>query len=763
MTHATQHAVTDTPTTGLPEPSLRPPRSRTQTELRLSRLTRRELKHYTTELFDEMEYHLFELSEQVPGSSRQIRLYEAIRVIRAHKSLLKARFYNEVVKRCITFHELSASITVLPPAQIAARIALHEQAFTPRHCLGKQLARKTQRLFAETLATLELSTQAFLGHGRIPAALLPWSATAVVSAFETAITTCGARLDRETTGIVFRLFDNLVIQNLGELYALLQLTLIDAGFYVKPAPATGHSATPDVEPPPERSDPAPAPLSSAVDRHKRRQVVALSLLQRQTDWHNTSFDELTGSALQEKIVDAIGRKIHGKRVIDPADESMLQVVDMLFEFIASEPGLPVAVKTLIMRMRIPVLKTAILDRTFFSEKTHSARRLMNALAAIGHSLQQHRDITGNASFLKAQNVIERLLHEFHDDPAIFDILLKEIEPDAGTAASSRPANGRPGRIAHHDRREGASVVADTGCTGRRPTPAYPAVCRGGRSEHPLEIQPLAPPQQIAGKKSGPDRERLDNILFKRYTGKPMPRAVYQFITGPWKEVLARLGESHDETDPRWQHFLDIADRLVWSVEPKTTHQDQRALAKAIPELLEQLDEGLRLTPSGGTTRQHFFQVLSALHFAALKGETLHPDHTINMLWQLNGKNHKLNRIDEITLATEDPWREENAQRQAAESRLMRANHLVRLLTPGSRLEYRTAHDEVLSIRIDQKNDILKKCVLVDERHRIFARKRFPELALDLVNGVARIIGADGTAADHGEPPATPGKKQVTDR
>ena len=61
-----------------------------------------------------------------------------------------------------------------------------------------------------------------------------------------------------------------------------------------------------------------------------------------------------------------------------------------------------------------------------------------------------------------------------------------------------------------DRREGASAVDDAGCTARRPTQACPAVCEqafstacsGEGSEYALEIQPLAPPQQMGGEKSG---------------------------------------------------------------------------------------------------------------------------------------------------------------------------------------------------------------------------------------------------------------------
>jgi hypothetical protein len=67
--------------------------------------------------------------------------------------------------------------------------------------------------------------------------------------------------------------------------------------------------------------------------------------------------------------------------LGPIDVMTLDIVALLFDFILDDQRIPDALKALIGRLQIPVLKVAMLDKDFFSHKTHPARLLLDALAA----------------------------------------------------------------------------------------------------------------------------------------------------------------------------------------------------------------------------------------------------------------------------------------------------------------------------------------------------------------------------------------------
>ncbi|MFO5736581.1 DUF1631 family protein, partial [Klebsiella pneumoniae] len=53
------------------------------------------------------------------------------------------------------------------------------------------------------------------------------------------------------------------------------------------------------------------------------------------------------------------------RVVGQVDDDVINLVSMLFEFILDDRTLPDSLKALIGRMQIPMLKVALLDKTFF--------------------------------------------------------------------------------------------------------------------------------------------------------------------------------------------------------------------------------------------------------------------------------------------------------------------------------------------------------------------------------------------------------------
>jgi hypothetical protein len=83
----------------------------------------------------------------------------------------------------------------------------------------------------------------------------------------------------------------------------------------------------------------------------------------------------------EQLLTRVSVKSGKSRVVEEADEDVINLIALLFEFIRNDRSVPDAFKALIARLQIPLLKVAVLDKSLFSRASHPARRLLNEIAA----------------------------------------------------------------------------------------------------------------------------------------------------------------------------------------------------------------------------------------------------------------------------------------------------------------------------------------------------------------------------------------------
>src|SRR5690606_25480306 len=98
--------------------------------------------------------------------------------------------------------------------------------------------------------------------------------------------------------------------------------------------------------------------------------------------------------------------------VSPVDDDVINLVAMLFEFILDDRQLPAAMKALIARLQIPMLKVAVLDKTFFSKRGHPARRLLNELATAAIGWNEKAAGERDPLRERIEAVVERLTQDF---------------------------------------------------------------------------------------------------------------------------------------------------------------------------------------------------------------------------------------------------------------------------------------------------------------------------------------------------------------
>jgi Protein of unknown function (DUF1631) len=252
------------------------------------------------------------------------------------------------------------------------------------------------------------------------------------------------------------------------------------------------------------------------------------------------------------------------------DAMTIDIIAMLFDYVFEDSAIPDAVKALLAKLQIPVLKVAIMDKAFFSKKTHPARRLLDVLAeaSLCFAGQANKE---DPLYQKIESVVDRLHHEFETDVALFEQVLADFEAF---------------QLVHE------SANADM-------------VERSARALHDGEKREMA--RMIA----------LDETE-RRASADDLPEAVTSMLRGPWARVLERIYLREGGRNEHFADALDLAEDLVWSVAPKLDAEARKRLVGMLPSLLKRLQDGLDIAAVEQQDRDQFFAALVDCHAAAVK-------------------------------------------------------------------------------------------------------------------------------------------------
>jgi hypothetical protein len=202
------------------------------------------------------------------------------------------------------------------------------------------------------------------------------------------------------------------------------------------------------------------------------------------------------------------------------DDDVISLVSMLFDFILEDRELPSAVKVLITRLQLPVLRVAIVDKSFFSRASHPARRLLNELSRATMGWNEHDDLRRDQLHALLEDIVEQLLAEAQPDAALFDSLNQRL------ADFLRTEQRRAERVEQRtrDAEEGRARI------------------QAARSEVAREINGLL-------------------------VGRTLPVTLVDLLRDTWSQVMQMVFLREGGESMAWQQSLDTAMALVVSVEP----------------------------------------------------------------------------------------------------------------------------------------------------------------------------------------------------
>lgn len=254
----------------------------------------------------------------------------------------------------------------------------------------------------------------------------------------------------------------------------------------------------------------------------------------------------------------------------PRDEEILiDLVAVLVDKILQDKQVPERIKRLIARLQVPLLKAALLDKNLFATPAHPARLLLDAIARHAVGWSEDNDAEGRFYQL-VFDIVSVVETKFDRDIALFADQTARLEAF----------------MADEKQRE-AERYADAA-----------ALLERVEQREVADMQAL---EQI--------REAVENL--------ELSEELTEFLLGPWRKVLVE-SSLNDSAGPGATTYRKTLKELVWSVQPKVTQDERRALVSALPDLLKRLRAGLTLIQSALPEQDVFFAQLMQAHSAAVK-------------------------------------------------------------------------------------------------------------------------------------------------
>ncbi|WP_367083065.1 DUF1631 domain-containing protein [Pseudomonas sp. HOU2] len=554
-----------------------------------------QLRHGLQELFDNADDTLFEMADRARNDVEQNIFFEAMRDLRLKRKNIERGFLEQFFEAFVALIQYEVAQPTLPGTLIfedsAPRTDDMERSVAVETMVGRVLKRDGFALDQLTARLNVLLGKDFDNqHNPLGPAML-------CEFFMQAGRNLGVEIKVKL--ILLKLFERYVLADTEQLYAEANQLLVATGVLpeLKPAPARRAieraAASISSE---ERDEPAPAdesvqevfaalqelllhvrgsvaptlePSAAAQPISTRDLLRLLSHLQQYVPALAAQDDFDLRNQL-EQLLTRVSVRSGKSRIVDGADEDVINLIAMVFDCILEDRNLPDSLKALIARLQIPMLKVAVLDKSFFSRSSHPARRLLNEIADAAMGWGDCNGEARDSLYLRIEQVVQRLLSDFVDDPAIFSELLADFL--AFTSDERRRSELLEQRL--RDAEEGRAKT------------------------------------ELA-------RQRVEQALNQALLGKVLPPSVVTFVRDAWSKVLLLTCLKHGDHCAEWQADVQTMEQLIWSVQRHDEADAGLRLLALVPGLLKSLRDGLSSAAFDPFATSEFFSELEALHVRAL--------------------------------------------------------------------------------------------------------------------------------------------------
>ena len=259
---------------------------------------------------------------------------------------------------------------------------------------------------------------------------------------------------------------------------------------------------------------------------------------------------------------------------DIAQALSLEVVTLMVDNMARDPRLLEPVRQVVRNLEPPLLRLALVDPRFFTDKQHPARRLLHELTHRSLAFESSAS-SGFESFVSDLRAALSPLFEAPIESAeIFEAKLETLRAQwsRDTLESQKSHEVAIDVLQHAEAR---NLLAEK-------------IARGVTS-HPDSIK--------------------------------VPPVVIDFLCGPWAQVVAQARIKQGSGSAAAERFEALVPALLWSAHPDLARSSPAKLTRLVPRLLATLREGLDTIDYPATRTSVFLEALMAIHQRVFRAHT----------------------------------------------------------------------------------------------------------------------------------------------
>ncbi|MET0377502.1 MAG: DUF1631 domain-containing protein [Spongiibacteraceae bacterium] len=572
------------------------------------------LQQLVQALFDHADDALFELADKAVSNIEQNLYFESMREVRIKRRGIEQALVRDLLEafRCLGLGiEVENSGPSTADEQAPSSLALVDHDELEEMVAIDGMIAKAEKEYGHALVALNARLETLVNGFAVTLKTNPVAPARLCNSFLEATHTL--ELDIKAKLVLFKLFDRHVIKDLGAVYDAANALLVDEGVLPRmrrgartAAPNPGYSAAADSEAEQvfeglqqllNQARPQHAQLHSdqrtglmapglapALPRDALMQLLG-SIQQQQISWlAQQQSSIMRGVAPQQFDVlqvlnQLLQRKLPNHVVsIGQVDDDAINLVSMLFQFIIEDRNLAAPIKGLLARLQIPILKVAMLDKTFFSKGGHPARKLLNEVANASLGWIPTGAVERDPFYIKIEAVVERVVNDFSSEVDLFQDVLTDFIA-----------------FVEMDRRRATLVEQRT------------IDAEDGRAKS--ELARITVQEAIDLKVGGAQLPEAQ-----------LPDAVRRLLNDGWSNVLFLICLKEGTDSESWQLGLRTVDDLLESVSSVDTLVDRARLLRMLPTLLKNLRSGLSKIGFNPFEMNQLFADLEQIHLQRLRRE-----------------------------------------------------------------------------------------------------------------------------------------------
>lgn len=258
--------------------------------------------------------------------------------------------------------------------------------------------------------------------------------------------------------------------------------------------------------------------------------------------------------------------LRGPLQLGVEEHNVVDIVTLIFDAVTVDRDLPQAVQALLSQLQLPVLKLALVDREFFSDREHPARQLINTIARAGQGWDGHDQGAQDTLLRQMQTLLTELAARPRAEREAFVQVLLQLQ----------------GHIDHAEQRA-------------------------------IKLERRTSEKAVADARLSAARNAVHAVMQQKLDGCDLAVALLDFFNTDWQRTLQLLFLRKGLDSPEWLDAVAMLEDLPRSLVSPRDALGRGALQRMLPALYERIAQALEKTQGNTVEAQTRIDAIRRLH------------------------------------------------------------------------------------------------------------------------------------------------------